>query len=131
MPLIDPDTKKGFLINFQFQSFLGVLASIAFIGTEAMVAIGDATIYSMKEIIKFRLREFNKIILNGNGLNHLEDELQNILKSLDDMRDYIAAFNKMLYYKSFIQPTFTKFGAALGIVCQYLVMTIRNSAWKL
>lgn len=119
LPFVDPDTFRGFATNFFVQSFASFIGTAALLMIECCFSLFDSNLYMMKEITKYHLRRLNENILNPN-LNH-KRELKDIVKMLEDIHEYVEVFNKIIYFKSFIQPTFTTASVGIAVLLQFTV----------
>lgn len=92
--------------------------------TEGLMSIADSNVYTMKELIKFHLRQLNENISRKDKVNwnQIEEEMTNIWYLMDDLSSYIREYSDVIYYKAFIQPTFAKICVAIAIFCQYVVI---------
>lgn len=124
VPFIDPDTFKGFAINMSIQSLAILVGVGGILFTEGLMSIADSNVYTMKELIKFHLRQLNGNISRKDKVNwnQIEEEMTNIWYLLDDLSSYIREYSDVIYYKAFIQPTFAKICVAIAIFCQYVVI---------
>lgn len=121
LPYIDPDTLQGVAINCILQSFAVVCGGLGMIGVEVFINICDTTVALMTELTVYHMQKFNENIQTGNIFT---SELINIFKMLDDLKAYIEYFNVILYWKTLLQPTFTKITVALCIFTQYTVIVV-------
>lgn len=122
LPFIDPDTLEGFALNMFIQS-LAVLVGVAgTLFTELLVSIADSNVYTLKELIISHLRQVDINIQKDNvDWDQIEDEMIKTWNLMDDLCSYIEQYSDIIYYKSFIQPTFTKVCVALAVFLQYVV----------
>lgn len=119
VPFLDPESLVGYGVNWILQLAACYATFAAMLGLEVYVCIADSNVKTMKELSKYQLHQFNRHIIDKKSDNFVE--LKYILVMLNDIKTYVDFFNKTLYYKSFLQPTFTVVCVAIGVFCQYAV----------
>lgn len=124
LPFIDPDSYEGFITNVCIQSAVGVVGFCGVIGVEIMIGIINGTIQALSDLAIFGIKKFDENIAKKNDIKRLSGEFHNVLRMTEDIISYSDVVNDVFYWKYVLQPIFTTFCTAIGVLCQYLV---RNS----
>lgn len=118
-PCIDPESTIGFAVNGTFQCLIGVVAGLALAGFEIYLNIADCTLYTLSELTIFNMNIFGQNLRRNTG--NCWAEFHNITNMLEDIKNYIDLYNKVMYWKFLCQPITVSFCVSLGILCQYMV----------